>query len=309
MSNIASISVKVKTEMTAPSACEMAILTCAQQENSPDFPISSYSSWAFPSQPNFTVRYYDAGLGRFVGRDPYDGSEELAGQTPLAFAMRGLAFHFDYSKYDMTFLMMAGGLIAGMQYSDGMNLYMSYFAVNGFDPTGEGFWSVVGNFVAGAVVGVAVAAAVVVAAPVVVAGLVAVGVTTTVASAVVTTTIGVAAVAGAITTYINTQSAIQSGNYNQAAFNLGSLAGGLTLGASGGPLSGRALAGLGGTPSTVPRSWNPFGDIGMGYNSNYPGGSITGWLGSAPTPQSGGFSLGAIGSGASSLINTNSDCD
>jgi hypothetical protein len=112
MSNIASISVKVKTETTAPSACEMAILTCAQQENCPDFQISSYSSWAFPSQPNFTVRYYDAGLGRFVGRDPLGTALDVNMQTML------------------------GKLRAGSAYKDGMSLYRAYFVVNGVDPSG-----------------------------------------------------------------------------------------------------------------------------------------------------------------------------
>jgi hypothetical protein len=62
---------------------------------------------------------------------------------------------------------------------------------------------------------------------------------------------------------------------------------------------GRSLAGLSGEPSQVPPSWNPFGDTGLDleFDPAYPGGSIPGWLGSAPTPHSGAGLLTTIAGG------------
>jgi hypothetical protein len=60
----------IKSKSTGDSVSNSSILTCAQQENSSEAFINSHSSWVFPIQPNFIVRYYDGELGRFVGRDP-----------------------------------------------------------------------------------------------------------------------------------------------------------------------------------------------------------------------------------------------
>jgi len=90
-------------------------LTCAQQENSSEAFINSHSSWAFPSQPNFTVRYYDAGLGRFVGRDPLG------------------------TAHDINMMNLLNRLRAGIAYQNGMSLYGAYFVVNGVDPSGM-YW-------------------------------------------------------------------------------------------------------------------------------------------------------------------------
>lgn len=77
----------------------------------------------------------------------------------------------------------------------------------------------------------------------------------------------------------------------------GSIVGGIIVGAAGG---GRLIADrVSPSPSAVPRSWNPLADLPWHYNPNYPGGSLATWLGSGPTPQSGGGTAAMAGSGAS----------
>jgi len=51
----------------------------------------------------FRARYYDAQLGRFVGRDPYDGSDDLAGKAPTEYAKLGLPFYYDYGAYGVNY--------------------------------------------------------------------------------------------------------------------------------------------------------------------------------------------------------------
>ena len=171
------------------------------------------------------------------------------------------------------------------------------------DPMGKSFWSVVGNFVEGAVVGAAVAAVVAVAAPEIAAAgaaaLVVAGVeaatATTVASGIVTTGLGVATAASTIVGGVNAYNDYQSSNWNGLAYTAGNMTGGLAVGAFGG---GRAIAeGVSGQPSAVPPSWNPFGDMNQSYDPNFPGGSIGKWISKAPTPQSGAGILTLIGTG------------
>jgi hypothetical protein len=114
-------------------------------------------------------------------------------------------------------------------------------------------------------------------------------VTTTVASA--TVTVGVAATATYGTSQVvgDASVAVQTHNWDQLGFDAGTLSGGLLVGASGG---GRSLAqDITGKPSSIPPSWNPFGDMSASYDPNYPNGSLLTWLASAPTPQSGAGAL------------------
>ena len=180
----------------------------------------------------------------------------------------------------------------------GLNLYM-YGEGNPLmyiDPLGLLSWRQVGYFAGGAVVGAAVATAVVVAAPVAVAGLVGLGLSTTAASATVTVGLTALSAAGAVSTGINTYNAVKRDDWDTVAYNAGTVVGGLGVGIYGG---GRSLAGLNGTPSTTPGGL--LGDKGMGLDFNYPGGSLVGWLGSGPTPQSGGAVATLIGTGISTV--------
>jgi hypothetical protein len=114
---------------------------------------------------------------------------------------------------------------------------------------------------------------------------------------VVTGALGVAAVAGGAYTIHDITSNVKLSNWNNVAYDLGAIVGGIIVGAAGG---GRLIADrVSPTPSTVPKSWNPLADLPWHYNPNYPGGSLTSWLGSGPTPQSGGGSAALAGSGAS----------
>jgi len=188
----------------------------------------------------------------------------------------------------------------------GLNLYqygegnpMSYI-----DPLGLLSWRQVGYFVGGVVVSVAVTAAVVVAAPLAVAGLTAVGLSATAASATVTTALGVGAIVGTGVTAVNTYNAIQDKDWDTVAFNAGTVAGGF---AAGGAMSRGMVNNMQGYPSAAPR-FNVTHPIAsgrevlayealMGYNPNYSGGSFVNWMGSAPTPAAGVFSLGGISTG------------
>lgn len=65
---------------------------------------------------------------------------------------------------------------------------------------------------------------------------------------------------------------------------------------------GRATAeGMMRAPSPAPNTWNPAKVLAYEwaarYQSNYPGGSLPGWIASAPTPASGGASAAFIASG------------
>jgi hypothetical protein len=89
---------------------------------------------------------------------------------------------------------------------------------------------------------------------------------------------------------------LEGGNTDAAAFAAGTLLGGLGVGVLGG---GRGLGqGISGQPSQVRPSCNPIGDIGLGYDPNFPNSNFWNWLGSAPTPQSGAAlttGLGGLG--------------
>jgi hypothetical protein len=179
--------------------------------------------------------------------------------------------------------------LSGAEFSQGTNLY-AYCAnnyLNLSDPTGKSWGSAALSFAEGAVVGVAITAAIVVAAPeiaaVAAAGLVAVGVSEVAAAATVTGAAAVAAGVGTAAAVVNTAGAvnqgIQTGNWDQAAFDAGSIvgAGGVTA------------------SSMVSSGWSLAGDQAMGYNPAL--GSATDWLATMPTPSSGTLAASAAAAG------------
>jgi RHS repeat-associated protein len=151
-------------------------------------------------------------------------------------------------------------------------------------PLGTGLDYLMGGFI----VGGGLAGGVMLGAPLAVSGLTGLGMSSTAASATVTGALGLLGTAGAISGGYDIYRNARCKNWNGLAFDIGAFGGGSLAGIGGG---GRMLAELGGSPSSVPVGAGLFGDSYLGYNPNYPGGSFLGWLGSAPTPQSGGAVL------------------
>jgi len=143
---------------------------------------------------------------------------------------------------------------------------------------------------AGVTVGIGTAGIVTLAAPVAVSWLIALGVSESTASAIVTTTVGGMAIVGGLTTGADIIQNANAGNWNNVAFDTGTLIGGSVVAVSGG---GRAMAeGIMGNPSPAPDTWNPFTVLSYEwsarYKSDYPNGSVPSWMASAPTPAGGG---------------------
>jgi len=89
------------------------------------------------------------------------------------------------------------------------------------------------------------------------------------------------------------------------ALNFITLLSGLSYGANGG---GRSMAeGMMRAPSPAPNTWNPVTilkyELSAGYKPNYPGGSVSSWMSTAPTPASGGASAAFFASGIGSTVN------
>ncbi|MGD0960977.1 MAG: hypothetical protein ABSB19_14320 [Methylomonas sp.] len=164
-------------------------------------------------------------------------------------------------------------------------IYCNNNPINCNDPTGKDAQSIALNAAQGLAVGAA--GAVVVGAAAV--GAVAVGVPVAVV------TVGLfagAAVSTAVTSY-NIGTDIQNSNWDGVAYNAGSLVGSLAVGAATGSAVAEGVNGVKGAPFT----WN---DSAQNYNPDL--GSIPTWLGTGPNIGSAGLSVGAGGSGASSLI-------
>ncbi len=163
----------------------------------------------------------------------------------------------------------------------------------------------------GLAVGAAVTGAVIVAAPVVasvgasalVAAGVSAGTATAISTAAVTTTLGVASVAGAVYTGYDTVMAVNAGDGDRVAYNVGNLIGGGLVAGAGG---GRYVADyVGPTRSTVPVTNNPFADAGYKFvrNPELPlSRDLFNLMATAPTPSSGGLSATLIGSGISASL-------
>jgi RHS repeat-associated protein len=152
---------------------------------------------------------------------------------------------------------------------------------------------------AGATVGAGGAAVITAAAPAAYSGLVWAGLSPAAASATVTTTLYVGGTAGGLSTIYNTVNDAEAGNINGVAFDLGTLGGAGFVGGVGG---GRYIAdNTSPSPSTVPYSMNPFtADAGYGFvrNPDLPLTTDLGnWLGTGPTPSSGGGAATLISSG------------
>ncbi len=156
-------------------------------------------------------------------------------------------------------------------------------------------------FLGGVAIGGLASAAVIAAAPFVVSALTLAGMSETAASATVTTGLAVTSGVGATAAGYGIYNNARAGNWNNVAFDVGTLTGGAICGVGGG---GRALAGLSGKPSSVPAGAGLFGDKGLGYDRDFPGGSLAGWLGSAPTPQSGGGALTSLAGGTGAFIDS-----
>jgi hypothetical protein len=144
---------------------------------------------------------------------------------------------------------------------------------------------IVGCFLKGAAVG-AVGAAVV-------GGAAVLAVTVGAPVAVVTGALGVLAVAGGAALGINVIQQIRAGNSAGIAYSLGSVAGGVAVGAVGG---GAIANGInpGATSGWSPASW-----VSQRYQSGL--GSIGQWLGTGPTAASGGMSAALAGGGAAQV--------
>jgi hypothetical protein len=113
--------------------------------------------------------------------------------------------------------------------------------------------------------------------------------------AAVTAVLGVAGVAGGAFAVANTAVQLNAGNYAGAAFNVGSIAGGVAIGASGG---GRALAeGINGVPSPP---WSIGSDLSQGYNPNL--GSVGDWLATGPNPGSAAATATGVGAAISQFL-------
>jgi hypothetical protein len=107
--------------------------------------------------------------------------------------------------------------------------------------------------------------------------------------AVVTGALVVVAGAGAAIWAVDLRQQIGAGNWAGVAYDVGSLAGGVTAGAVG----GRAIAnGIrpGATSGWGPRSW-----VDQRYRASL--GSLGQWLGTGPTAASGGMAAAAAGAG------------
>lgn len=108
--------------------------------------------------------------------------------------------------------------------------------------------------------------------------------------AVVTGALGVLAVAGAAALGIDVMQQIRAGNWAGTAYDVGSIAGGVAVGA----LSGGAIAN--GIKSPATSGWSPASWLAQRFNPTL--GSVGKRLGTGPTAASGGFSAGLAGGGA-----------
>jgi RHS repeat-associated protein len=220
---------------------------------------------------DFGARWYDPFLQRWLTEDPLG---EAGGLNLYRFAANDPINQVDpYGLKDLG--------------SAAMNL-----RATGLYPTPLG--TGLDYFLGGAAVGGAMAGGVMIGAPLAVSGLTAAGMSSTAASATVTFGLGGMGVAGGLASGYDIYNNACKRNWNGLAFDLGGLTGGALIGLGGG---GRTLAGLSGEPSSVPPGEGLFGDTGLHFSFKHPDSSLAGWLGSAPTPQSGGGVLTLTGGG------------
>ncbi len=242
------------------------------------------------------ARYYNPYICRFLNPDP---SGFNAGLNFYAFCNDNPISLEDPFGLGANNVVGLGGSYPANPYAPGG----AYYVPGPIPSPGIG-----GYLLGGVVIGGIGAAAVTVAAPLTYSLLTAAGVSAATASATVTTTLGATAIAGGLVTVYNAGQNAVAGNWNNVAFDVGTVAGGAFFGGIGG---GRFIAdNASPSASTVPYSWNPFIDSlstpeapnGYGFqrNPNLPLGQDLGnWLGTGPTPSSGGGSAMLINSGAS----------
>jgi RHS repeat-associated protein len=239
------------------------------------------------------ARYYNPHLCRFLNSDPAGFSGGLnfyayADGNPISIVDPFGLYGNPVSGPD-------GPVGPATPYDFGGALY----SPSPLPPPGPGTY-----LAAGVAVGVAAAAVVTFAAPVAVSGLVAVGVPSATATATVTTTLGVAGAVGAGMTVGDAFYNGANGNWNNVAYDVGTLGGGALFGGLGG---GRYIANnVSPSPSTVRPAWNPFtADRGYEFVRNPELPWMTdrwNWLGTGPTPSSGGGAAMGISSGASLFL-------
>jgi hypothetical protein len=182
-------------------------------------------------------------------------------------------------------------------------VYCDSDPVGGVDPDGRDWQSIGRSFIKGAVVGAIVAGIVVLAAPVAVSGLVAIGISTGVAAGIVTTGIFIGGVAGAIGAGFSLYTAIRLKDWDQVAETSGGLIGGAIVGGIGG--GGRRLGGMDGTPSPAPPMKSPIQMIKYEWSNVFKpklGPPNLDWMGTKPTPASGGGALIGVGGGSAAVL-------
>jgi RHS repeat-associated protein len=264
-----------------------------------DIPFLFNGRFGVMTDPNglmyMRARYYNPYICRFVNPDP---SGFAGGLNWYCFADGNPISEVDpFGLYGNPVSGPSGPVGPSSPWASGGGYYPNgaFYVPSPLPPPGPAAY-----LAGGVVVGVAGAAAATFAAPVTVAGLVAFGVPTATATATVTTTLGVAGAVGAGVTVENAFYNGANGNWNNVAFDVGTLGGGALFGGLGG---GRFIAdNVSPTPSTVPPSWNPItADRGYGFIRNPDLPYLTdrwNWLGTGPTPSSGGEAAMGISSGA-----------
>jgi RHS repeat-associated protein len=256
--------------------------TTAYRAGTTDTPFLFNGQFGVQTDPNgllyMRVRYFNPNISRFLNPDP---SGFNGGLNLYAFCNDNPISLIDPFGLDPAF-------------SPGIGIFSSLNASQEIQAC-----HAVAPFVGGALVGAAGAGVVVLAAPVAVSGLTAFGLSQTAAAAAVTVGVGISAVIG--TSQIAGDLAGNwSQNGNQVAYDAGLLTGGFALGSIG---AGRALGqGISGKLSSLRLSMNPFADTDLGYDPNFPGGSLLTWLATAPTPSSGGAVIGLTSAGTASFI-------
>jgi len=246
------------------------------------------------------ARYYNPNICRFINPDPTGFS---GGLNFYAFANGN-----PINNVDPMGLQVPGPVEIAVGFGPGYGE-----STSAWNNRYQGAISQAGPIQAAALGGVAVGAggAVVVtfAAPIAVSGLTLAGLTPAAASATVTAGLGITAIAGASATGVDIYRNANAGNLDAVAFDVGTLWGGGLVGSVGG---GRYIAdNASPAPSTVPYSMNPFtadyvstptapNGYGFQRDSNLPFTTdFWNFLGTGPTPSSGGGSAMLTGSGAS----------
>ncbi len=270
-----------------------------------DTPFLFNGQFGVQTDPNgllyMRARYYNPYISRFINADP---SGFNAGLNFYAFCNDNPIDNED------PFGLGANNVVglSGSYPADPFTPGGAYYVPGPIPPPGIG-----GYLLGGVVIGGIGAAAFTLAAPLATAGLVAAGVSSATATATVTTTLGVAGIVGGVATGVNAAQNAYTGNWNNVAFDVGTIGGGALFGGLGG---GRFIADnatyVNGQPSasTVPYSWNPFtadyvstpeapNGYGFQRDPNLPlGQDLWNWLGTGPTQSSGGGAAPFISSGA-----------